>query len=149
MKLTARSRYAVTALADIATEQAGGPVAVADIVDRQKIPHSFLDQLFRKLKAAGLVKAQRGVSGGYRLGLPADAIRIADIVRAVDEQIQSTACKPGQGVGCLVHGVRCLTHDLWDELDRQIESFMGSVTLEDVVERRIAARTGQNMEVAE
>ncbi|MGV6800740.1 MAG: Rrf2 family transcriptional regulator [bacterium] len=140
MKLTAKARYAVTALADIAVFQSKGPVAVAEIAVRQNISHSFLDQLFRKLKSAGLVDAVRGASGGYHLAAAAESIRIADIVLAVDEALQTTACKPGESVGCVGTGARCLTHDLWDELGRHIEVFLGTITLADVVEKRVLGR---------
>ena len=144
MKLTARARYAVTAMADIAAFGDGTPVALSDIAARQVISLNFLEQLFRKLREQGLVESRRGASGGYSLtGAPSE-IRVADIVRAVDEPIRTTACIPGEAIGCSGTSARCLTHDLWDELGRHIEVFLGSVTLADIIEKRVLGRAMVN-----
>lgn len=144
MKLTTKGRYAVSALADIAATASDGPVALSDIALRQGISLSYLEQLFAKLRRAGLVESVRGVAGGYALAGAPSEIRVADIVSAVDEEIRTTACEPGSTLGCRGTSARCLTHDLWDELGRQIEIFLNAVTLEDIVERRVAGMAAVN-----
>ncbi|WP_375207246.1 Rrf2 family transcriptional regulator [Hyphococcus sp.] len=154
MKLTTKGRYAVSALADIAAtgsarDSDGGPVALSDVALRQGISLSYLEQLFAKLRRAGLVESVRGVAGGYALTAPASQIRVADIVAAVDEEIRTTACAPGSSIGCQGTSARCLTHDLWDELGRQIEVFLNAVTLEDIIERRVAGMASVNVPLRE
>ncbi|GJL91522.1 Rrf2 family transcriptional regulator [Hyphococcus sp.] len=145
MKLTTKGRYAVSALADIAAQGVtGGPVALSDVALRQGISLSYLEQLFAKLRRAGLVESARGVSGGYVLTAPASDIRVADIVAAVDEEIRTTACATGSAIGCQGTSARCLTHDLWDELGRQIELFLNAVTLEDILTKRVAGMAAVN-----
>lgn len=144
MKLSTRGRYAVMAMADLARH--GGdeigrePVKLADIAARQEISPSYLEQLFAKLRRSGLVIAARGPGGGYRLARTAAETRIGDIIVAVDEPIKATRCKSDSAKGCLGRSGRCLTHDLWEELGRQIEVFLESVTLADVLERRVLGR---------
>ncbi len=147
MKLTTKGRYAVTALTDIAahTNGEGDVVALSSIALRQGISQHYLEQLFPKLRRAGLVESQRGVAGGYVLSQSPENIRIADVVAAVDEAIQTTACHPGSENGCQGTSARCLTHDLWDELGRQIELFLNAVTLEDVLARRVLGMASVNM----
>ncbi|MEZ5922628.1 MAG: Rrf2 family transcriptional regulator [Parvularculaceae bacterium] len=144
MKLTTKGRYAVQALADIASNGAcDEPVALSDVAGRQGISAGYLEQLFAKLRRAGLVKSVRGVTGGYSLGRGAEAIRVSEIVAAVDEEIRTMACE-GKSGGCAGGGARCLTHDLWDELGRQIEIFLNAVTLADIVERRVLGMAAVN-----
>ena len=137
MRLSTKGRYAVMALVDLATNSQGRPVSLADISGRQEISLSYLEQLFAKLRRAGLVKSVRGPGGGYLLARTADDTRIADAILAVDEPIRATRCKPNPATGCHAAKSRCLTHDLWEELSRQIHLFLSSVSLADVVERRI------------
>lgn len=144
MKLTTKGRYAVSAMADLAATAHDGPVALPDIALRQGISLSYLEQLFSKLKRAGLVASVRGVRGGYELTAPPDGLRIADIVAAVDEQIRTTACAGGSALGCQGTTARCLTHDLWDELGRQIEIFLNAVTLDDIVKKRVLGMAAVN-----
>ncbi len=144
MKLTTKGRYAVSAMADLAAFADGAPVALSEIALRQGISLSYLEQLFAKLRRAGLVESARGVAGGYALARGPDAIRVSDIVGAVDEEIKTTACAPGAAKGCQGTSARCLTHDLWDELGRQIEIFLNAASLEDVVERRILGMASVN-----
>ena len=144
MKLTTKGRYAVSALADIAATGGHSPVALSDIAQRQGISLSYLEQLFAKLRRAGLVESARGVAGGYALSAGPSEIRVADIVAAVDEEIRTTACATGSLVGCKGTTARCLTHDLWDELGRQIEIFLNAVTLEDILEKRVAGMAAVN-----
>jgi Rrf2 family iron-sulfur cluster assembly transcriptional regulator len=140
MKLSTKGRYAVMAMTDLAANSHGNPVALADIATRQEISLSYLEQLFGKLRKGGLVKSVRGPGGGYRLAHGAAQTRIADIILAVDEPIQTTRCMPGSPAGCHNNKSRCLTHDLWEELGQQIYLYLSSVTLVDVVERRVLAR---------
>lgn len=137
MRLSTKGRYAVMALVDLATNSQGRPVSLADISGRQEISLSYLEQLFAKLRRAGLVKSVRGPGGGYLLARAADDTRIADAILAVDEPIRATRCKPNTATGCHSDKSRCLTHDLWEELSRQIHLFLSSVSLADVVERRV------------
>ena len=140
MKLSTRGRYAVMAMADLAGPGAGGPATLSVIAQRQEISLAYLEQLFGKLRRAGLVAGARGPGGGYRLAKPANQLRIADIVLAVDEPLRATRCHALSDKGCLGRTGRCLTHDLWDELGNQIHEYLSSVTLADVIERRVRGR---------
>lgn len=142
MRLSTKGRYAVMAMADLASHSNGSPVALADIADRQEISLSYLEQLFGKLRKGGLVKSVRGPGGGYLLARPAAQTRISDIILAVDEPIQTTRCSPGSPAGCHNHKGRCLTHDLWEELGNQIYLYLSAVSLADVVERRVLGTSG-------
>ncbi len=147
MKLSTRGRYAVMAMADLARAQKDRPVALADIATRQEISLSYLEQLFAKLRRGGLVVSVRGPGGGYRLSRPSEETRISDIILAVDEPIQATRCELGSVKGCKSDHGRCITHDLWEELGRQIHLFLSSVTLADVIHKRVLGRSslGQAM----
>lgn len=137
MKLTTKGRYAVQAMADIAAFGSAGAVSLSAIAERQGLSAAYLEQLFLKLRRAGLVDSARGAEGGYRLARGADAISVSEIVDAVDEEIRTTACG-GAATGCRGDGARCLTHDLWEELGRQIELFLSAVSLDDIVTGRVA-----------
>ena len=142
MRLSTKGRYAVMAMADLAAHEGGErPVSLAEIAKRQEISLSYLEQLFAKLRRGALVKSVRGPGGGYRLSRPSAEVRISDIIVAVDEPINATRCRPGSPKGCTGTTTRCVTHDLWEELGRQIHVFLSSVTLADVVEKRILGRT--------
>jgi len=144
VKLTTKGRYAVSAMADLAATGRRAPVALSDVALRQGISLSYLEQLFAKLKRSGLVESARGAAGGYWLvNAPAD-IRIADIIAAVDEEIRTTACASGSSLGCQGTTARCLTHDLWDELGRQIEIFLNAVSLEDILQKRVLGMAAVN-----
>ncbi len=148
MKLSTKGRYAVMAMADLARHSAchgvvpGETQALAAIAERQEISLAYLEQLFAKLRRAGLVEGVRGPGGGFRLAVPAVRLAIADIVRAVDEPMKATRCLAEHNDGCLKKSGRCITHDLWDELGAQIENFLSSVTLADVIEQRVRGRAG-------
>ena len=156
MKLTTKGRYAVSAMADMAAIAGQGtprdlaksdhaPIPLSDIALRQGITIAYLEQLFSKLRRGGLVRSVRGVNGGYVLAREPQQIRVADIVAAVDEPLKTTACEPGRKTGCQGTTVRCLTHDLWDELGRQIELFLNAVTLEDVIAKRVLGMAAINV----
>jgi Rrf2 family iron-sulfur cluster assembly transcriptional regulator len=142
MRLSTKGRYAVMAMVDLAKHGGDGPIALAEIAERQEISLSYLEQLFAKLRVAGLVKSVRGPGGGYLLGHGADETRIADIILAVDEPIRATRCTPGAPTGCRGSKTRCLTHDLWEELGNQIHLYLNSVTLADVCANRVLGRSG-------
>ena len=137
MKLGTKARYAVMALVDLARHGAGAPLPLADIAERQGISLLYLEQLFGRLRRSGLVQSTRGPGGGFELARPASAVRIADIVTSVDEDIRVTRCEAGSAEGCMADKARCLTHDLWEEMGRQIFLFLNAVTLEDVAEGRM------------
>lgn len=141
MRLTTKGRYAVTAMLDLALHNTQNPVALADIAQRQGISLSYLEQLFARLRKQGLVDSARGPGGGYRLGLTASQISIADVIQAVDEKVDATRC--GGKMNCQGEE-RCLTHDLWSDLSDQIHGFLDSITLAQLVEKRdikdVAAR---------
>ena len=128
------------AMADLARRDTGAEraVALAEIAARQEISLSYLEQLFARLRRKGLVKSARGPGGGYRLARTADETSIAEIVHAVDEPLRATRCAT-QGKGCMLKGERCLTHDLWEDLGHQIEDYLSSVSLADVVTGRLGA----------
>jgi Rrf2 family iron-sulfur cluster assembly transcriptional regulator len=145
MQLSTRGRYAVMAMVDLASRQAPdcacGPVCLAEIAARQHLSQAYLEQLFGRLRRAGLVCSTRGPGGGYRLARESGAIAIADIIAAVDEPIHATRCANGSP-GCLEGAgdampVRCQTHDLWAALGAQIRRFLQRVTLADVVDGRV------------
>lgn len=137
MRLSTKGRYAVMAMADLARREsdASRAVALADIAARQEISLSYLEQLFARLRRKGLVKSARGPGGGYRLARAAEATTIADIVHAVDEPLRATRCQASKG--CMMKGERCLTHDLWADLGAQIEGYLSSVSLADVIGGRL------------
>lgn len=144
MKLTTRGRYAVTAMLDVAMHAEPAPVTLADVAERQHLSLSYLEQLFARLRQAGLVRSSRGPGGGYRLSRPASEISVADVILAVDEPVDVTRC--GGLVNCN-QDTRCLTHDLWVELSRQVHHFFASRTLADVLRRRQEARGGGHGQV--
>lgn len=136
MKLSTKGRYAVMAMADLASRHADGPVTLADIASRQAISLSYLEQLFAKLRRGGVVASARGPGGGYSLARPSNEIRLSDVIKAVEEDIDPRRCA-GDPKGCMNTVKRCMTHDVWDELGRHIFLFFNSITLEDVVENRV------------
>lgn len=144
MKLTTKGRYAVQAMADLAACGAADAISLPEIAERQGLSGAYLEQLFGKLRRAGLVESARGADGGYRLARAADAISVSAIVEAVDEEIRTTACG-GAATGCRGDGARCLTHDLWEALGRQIEVFLTAVTLDDIVAGRVGQSFGTPM----
>jgi len=141
VKLTAKTRYAVMAVADMAAQTlADGTVmrsSLADISRRQGISLSFLEQLFGKLRRAGIVESSRGAHGGYVLAVSAPDLTLDRIIFAVDEDIKAHGCTPEAKVACTGRTDKCLTHNLWGALENHIEQFLASVTVQDVVDGRL------------
>ena len=135
MRLTTKGRYAVTAMLDLAINEARGPITLSEISGRQEISLSYLEQLFSKLRKQGLVKSSRGPGGGYQLAQEAESISISQIILAVDEVIDVRRCK---GEGNCQGDRSCLTHDLWTNLSEQIQDFLGSITLGHLISDREA-----------
>ena len=140
MRLSTKGRYAVMAMTDLAAQDAAGAargaVALADIAARQQISLAYLEQIFARLKRRGLVESVRGPGGGYRLTKGAAATSVAEVVQAVDEPLRAVRCG-GRETGCMKGGARCATHNLWEALGGQIESFLSGVSLEDVAQGRV------------
>ena len=136
MKLTTKGRYAVMAMADLALYQNGKPVSLNDISLRQNISLSYLEQLFSKLKNEKLVKSIRGPAGGYVLERNPKDIKISNIILAVDEQIKTLNCKKESKKGCHGRTVKCITHNLWDDLEQHINHFFDNVSLSDLVKQK-------------
>ena len=133
MKLTTKGRYAVMAMADLAANQNGKPVSLNDISLRQNISLSYLEQLFSKLRNEKLVKSVRGPSGGYILEKNPKEIRISNIIFAVDEQVKTLNCKRESKKGCNGKTIKCITHNLWDDLENHINNFFERNTLNDLL----------------
>ena len=133
MRLTTKGRFAVTAMLDLALHATQGPVTLAGVSDRQKISLSYLEQLFGKLRRCELVESVRGPGGGYHLARDPDQISVADIIRAVEEPLDSTQC--GGRENCH-ENQRCMTHDLWEELNTTVQGFLAGVKLSHLVERQ-------------
>lgn len=130
MKLSTKGRYAVTAMFDIALHHHEGPVSLSDISERQGISLSYLEQLFARLREQGLVKSTRGPGGGYSLAMDSERIAIADVIDAVDENVDATRC--GGTTDCQNHR-RCLTHGLWEDLSDQIRGYLSGISLAQAV----------------
>ena len=138
MKLTSKGRYAVMAMADLATYQNGKPVSLVDISLRQNISLSYLEQLFSKLKNEKLVKSVRGASGGYVLEKNPKDIKLSNIIFAVDEQVKTLNCKRESKKGCNGRSTKCITHNLWDDLEQHINKFFDNVSLNDLLKQKHA-----------
>lgn len=132
MQVSSKGRYAVMAMADLAAAGDGAVAPLAAIAARQHISLAYLEQLFAKLRRAGLVESMRGPGGGYRLARAADEITLAEVMAAVDEPVKMTRCSGAASGGCVAEK-RCLTHDLWRDLGDHIVAFLRGMTLGDVV----------------
>lgn len=130
MRLTTKGRFAVTAMIDLAQRQTNGPVTLAGISERQKISLSYLEQLFGKLRRHSIVGSVRGPGGGYRLARAMNEVTVADIIAAVDEPLDATNC--GGQENCQDEH-RCMTHDLWTNLNKRMHEYLASVSLYDLV----------------
>ncbi len=153
MRLSTKGRYAVMAMTDLALNgQAGRPISLSEISERQQISLSYLEQLFARLRKAGLVKSARGPGGGYTLSRTAGDMFVSEIVLAVDEPIKATRCQltsnklgankklgkeqAAREIGCMPGGQRCLTHNLWEDLGVAIHDYLSQVSLDDVIRKR-------------
>ena len=137
MKLTTKGRYAVMAMADLALYKDNGPTSLTDISLRQNISLPYLEQIFIKLKDNNLVKSTRGAKGGYILEKPANEIKISNIISAVNEEVKTLNCKKESKKGCNSKSTKCITHNLWDQLDQHINNFFEKVKLQDLVKRNL------------
>tara|TARA_B100000941_G_C28452204_1_gene525706 strand:- start:398 stop:814 length:417 start_codon:yes stop_codon:yes gene_type:complete len=135
MKLTNKGRYAVMAMADLASNSNERPISLSEISIRQNISLAYLEQIFIKLKINNLVKSSRGANGGYTLFKPATEIKISNIINAVDEEVKTLNCKKQSKRGCNNKAVKCITHNLWDQLDQHINGFFEKVKLQDLTKQ--------------
>ena len=135
MRLTSKGRYAVMAMADLAKINTDQPTNLTEISLRQGISISFLEQIFLKLKKNNLVKSSRGPSGGYLLAQSPEKIKLLSIIKAVDERVKTLGCKRESKKGCNGKSIKCITHNLWDELETHINNFFEKNTLKDIIYR--------------
>ena len=140
MKLTTKGRYAVMALADLAKFDNRGPVSLRDISLRQGISLLYLEQIFSKLKKNNIVKSTRGVNGGYTLTANPEQIKLSNIFSAVQEEIKTVQCKKESKKGCNNRTSKCITHNLWDELEIHINHFFEQKNLKDLVSNSLESR---------
>ena len=137
MKLTSKGRYAVMAMADLAKSNVKEPISLTEISLRQGISLSFLEQLFFRLKKNNLVQSVRGPSGGYVLSKPPGDIKLLSIIRAVDEKIKTVKCRKESKKGCNGKSIKCITHNLWDDLEAHINKFFEDNTLNDILFKEV------------
>ena len=137
MKLTNKGRYAVMAMADLASNANHGPISLTEIALRQNISLAYLEQIFIKLKNNKLVKSSRGATGGYILEKPASEIKLSNIIYAVDEEVKTLNCKKQSKRGCNNKSTKCITHNLWDQLDQHINGFFEKVKLQDLTKQNL------------
>jgi len=135
MKLTNKGRYAVMAMAELAKHNIKKPINLSEISIRQGISISFLEQIFLKLKNKDLVQSLRGPSGGYILNKSPEEIKLSNIIEAVDEKVKTLRCKKDSKKGCNGKSIKCITHDLWAELEHHIMYFFEKNTLKDIVSK--------------
>jgi Rrf2 family iron-sulfur cluster assembly transcriptional regulator len=140
MKLTSKGRYAVMALADLAKFNSVNPVSLRDISLRQGISLDFLEQIFSKLKKKNIVKSTRGIQGGYILTKNPEQIKLANILNAVDEEVKTVQCKKESKKGCNGKISKCITHNLWDELEIYINTFFEKKNLKDLISNSTESR---------
>ena len=133
MKLTSKGRYAVMAMADLAKNNVERPISITEISLRQGISVPFLEQIFLKLKKNNLVTSSRGPSGGYVLSRSPEEITLSSIIKAVDERVKTLGCKKESKKGCNGKSIKCITHNLWDELETHINNFFEKNTLKDII----------------
>ena len=121
------------AMADLAKHNVNQPINLTEISLRQGISLSFLEQIFLKLKKNNLVKSTRGPTGGYLLSKPPEEIKLSNIIKAVDEKVKTVGCKKESKKGCTGKSIKCITHNLWDDLESHINSFFEKNTLKDII----------------
>ena len=140
MRLTSKGRYAVMALVDLARFDGINPVSLRDISLRQGISLDYLEQIFSKLRKKEIVQSVRGTQGGYILNKKAKEIKLINIFDAVDERVKTVQCKKESKKGCNGKPIKCLTHNLWDELENHINDFFEKKSLEDLIQDNIERR---------
>ena len=140
MKLTSKGRYAVMALADLAKFNSANPVSLRDISLRQGISQLYLEQIFSKLKKNNIVQSVRGVNGGYVLSKKPELIKLSNIFSAVQEEIKTVQCKKESKKGCNGKTTKCITHNLWDELEVHIQNFFNEKNLADLLKNNLENR---------
>ena len=140
MKLNSRGRYAVMALADMAKFDMKNPVSLRDISLRQNISLVYLEQIFLKLKKNNIVKSVRGANGGYTLTKDPEQIKLSNIFSAVDEKVKTVQCKRESKKGCNGKLTKCITHNLWDELELYINDFFDKKNLGDLLKNNLETR---------
>ena len=140
MKLNSRGRYAVMALADMANFDMKNPVSLRDISLRQNISLVYLEQIFLKLKKNNIVKSVRGANGGYILTKDPEQIKLSNIFSAVDEKVKTVQCKRESKKGCNGKLTKCITHNLWDELELHINDFFDKKNLGDLLKKNLETR---------
>ena len=136
MQLTSKGRYAVMAMADLAKNNVKEPISLTEISLRQGISLSFLEQLFLRLKKNNLVLSARGPNGGYVLSKSPEEIKLSSIIKAVGEKIKTVKCKKNSKKGCNGKSIKCITHNLWDDLEIHINNFFEKNTLQDILYRK-------------
>ena len=137
MKLTSKGRYPVMAMADLAKNKVKEPTSLAEISLRQGISLSFLEQLFLRLKKNDLVQSARGPRGGYTLSRAPEEIKLSSVIKAVDEKIKTVKCKRESKKGCNGKSIKCITHNLWDDLENHINKFFEDNTLNDILFKEV------------
>ena len=143
MKLTSKGRYAVMAMADLAKNNIKEPTNLTQISLRQGISVAYLEQLFLKLRKNNLVQSVRGHSGGYLLSKNPEEIKLLSIIRAVDEKVKTVKCKKESKKGCNGKSVKCITHNLWDDLEAHINKFFEDNTLNDILFQEARSNSGE------
>jgi len=137
MKLNSKARYAIMALADLAKNNAKEPTSLAEISLRQGISIDYLEQLFLKLRKNKLVQSTRGPLGGYVLSKPPGEIKLLNKINAVDEKIITLKCRKESKKGCNGKSIKCITHNLWDDLEMHINKFFEENTLNDILFKEV------------
>ena len=141
MKLSTKGRYAVMAMADLAKNNVKKPTNLTEISLRQGISIAYLEQLFLKLRKNNLVQSARGPSGGYVLSKPPGDIKLLSIIRAVDEKIKTVKCRKESKKGCNGKSIKCITHNLWDDLEAHINKFFEDNTLNDILFKEVRSKS--------
>ena len=141
MKLTSKGRYAVMAMADLAKSNLKEPTSLTEISLRQGISIDYLEQLFLKLRRNNLVQSARGPSGGYVLSKPPGEIKLLSIISAVDEKIKTVKCRKESKKGCNGKSIKCITHNLWDDLETHINKFFEDNTLKDILFKEVRSNS--------
>ncbi len=139
MRLTTKGRFAVSAMLDLALHGNNSTVCLTAISERQHISLAYLEQLFGKLRRAGLINSVRGPGGGYKLAHPSNEINVAQIIAAAEDSLDATQCN---GKGNCLGDTPCLTHDLWENLNKTIESYLTSITLAHLIQQNLDSSQG-------